>query len=144
MGAVVDVDLEGDHRQPVAEARPEGGREEQAEPSVSQQRTTIPEARSGHGLTLKDGVAPGCEARTRSRRKEHIWQAYTADGRLLILRRTESSGWLAICLSKRAESPTAMAAIRRALGAPLDGRVEALEAWIADHVAELDSAGEPC
>ena len=66
-----------------------------------------------------------------------MWQAYTPDGRLLILRRS-ASGCLATCLSSRAESPTAEEAIRGALGAPLDGRVEALEAWIADHVAELD------
>jgi hypothetical protein len=51
-------------------------------------------------------------------------------------------GWLATCLSNRAESPTAEGAIRQAIGAPLDGRIEALEAWIADHVAELDAAGE--
>jgi hypothetical protein len=70
-----------------------------------------------------------------------MWQAYTPDQRLLILRRTEA-GWLATCLSNRAERPTAEAAIREAVGAPLDGRVEALEAWIADHVAELGAAGE--
>ena len=69
-----------------------------------------------------------------------MWQSTTPDGRLLVLRRS-GDGWLATCLSNRAESLTAEGAIRQAIGAPLDGRLEALEAWIADHVAEL--AGEP-
>jgi len=71
-----------------------------------------------------------------------MWQSTTPDGRFLVLRRT-AGGWLATCLSNRAESPSAGEAIRQAIGAPLDGRTEVLEAWIADHVAELPAAGEP-
>ncbi len=51
-------------------------------------------------------------------------------------------GWLATCLSSRGESPNAEEAVRQAVGAPLDGRVEELEDWLADLVASLAAAGE--
>ena len=70
-----------------------------------------------------------------------MWQATPPDGRLLFLRRSEA-GWLASCLASRAEAPSAEEAIRKAVGAPLDGRLDTLEAWIADHVAELEGAGD--
>ncbi len=70
-----------------------------------------------------------------------MWQSYTPDGRLLILRRS-GDGWLATSLSRRGESESAEQAIREALGAPLDGNSEALEAWIVEHVAALEAAGE--
>jgi hypothetical protein len=68
-----------------------------------------------------------------------MWQTYTPDGRLLLLRRTDD-GWHATCLARSVQAATAEAAIRGAIdaGAPSDD--PELEQWIADHVAELDSA----
>jgi hypothetical protein len=64
-----------------------------------------------------------------------MWQTYTPDNRLLLVQQT-ASGWLATCGPNRVESPDAAAAIRGAIVG--DGTAdESLEAWIADHVAQL-------
>jgi pyruvoyl-dependent arginine decarboxylase (PvlArgDC) len=68
-----------------------------------------------------------------------MWDTYTPDGRLLVLRKTDE-GWLATCLSNRAEAPTADEAIRGAVGAGTPADDPELEAWIAEHVAALESA----
>ncbi len=70
-----------------------------------------------------------------------MWQTYTPDDRLLVLRRT-GSGWLATCLSARAESESAEGAIREAIGAGTPSGDEELEAWIAEHVKALESESE--
>jgi pyruvoyl-dependent arginine decarboxylase (PvlArgDC) len=67
-----------------------------------------------------------------------MWQTYTPDNELLVLRRTDS-GWLATCLSARAESASAEAAIREAIGVGKPSGDEELEAWIAEHVSALES-----
>ncbi len=70
-----------------------------------------------------------------------MWQTYTPDNKLLVLRRTDT-GWLATCLATRAESANAEEAIREALGVEQPSGDEELEAWIAAHVAALeDEAG---
>ena len=72
-----------------------------------------------------------------------MWEAYTPDKRLLVIRRT-GEGWLATCLSARVEAATAEEAIRGAIGAPAPAAGEQpgdseLEAWIAEHVAALEA-----
>ncbi len=72
-----------------------------------------------------------------------MWEAYTPDKRLLVIRRT-AGGWLATCLSARVEAPTAEEAIRGAIGAPAPPEGEqaadpVLETWIAEHVAALET-----
>jgi len=49
VGAVVDVDLQRDQREPVPESRPEGREEEPSETGVSEHGETTAEARSSHG-----------------------------------------------------------------------------------------------
>ena len=66
-----------------------------------------------------------------------MWQTYTPDNKLLVLRRTDA-GWLATCLAARAESASAEVAIRDALGVTKPSGDEELEAWIAAHVAALE------
>lgn len=66
-----------------------------------------------------------------------MWQTYTPDNRLLVLRRTDT-GWLATCLAARTESESAEGAIRGALGVGGPSGDDELETWIADHVAALD------
>jgi hypothetical protein len=66
-----------------------------------------------------------------------MWQTYTPDNKLLVVRRTDT-GWLATCLAKRAESASAEAAIREVLGVEQPSGDEELEAWIAAHVAALE------
>jgi hypothetical protein len=68
-----------------------------------------------------------------------MWDTYTPDGRLLVLRRAED-GWIATCLSRRAEAPTAEEAIREAIGVESPPGDAELEAWIAEHAAALESA----
>jgi hypothetical protein len=68
-----------------------------------------------------------------------MWDTNTPDGRLLVLRRT-GNGWLATCLSNRVEAATADEAIRGAIGAGSPAEDPELEAWIAAHAADLDSA----
>jgi hypothetical protein len=70
-----------------------------------------------------------------------MWYDQLPDGRPLVLRRTDS-GWLATCLSRRAEAGTAEEAIREAAGAPVDGTRAELDEWIAEHVAELEAADQ--
>jgi hypothetical protein len=70
-----------------------------------------------------------------------MWQTYTPDNKLLVLRRTEE-GWLATCLSARAEAAGAEEAIREVLGVRKPSGDEELEAWIAAHVAALESEAE--
>ncbi len=70
-----------------------------------------------------------------------MWQTYTPDNRLLVLRRTDD-GWLATCLATRAESPSAEAAIREAIGVSNPSGDEELEAWIAQHLAALETEGD--
>jgi hypothetical protein len=69
-----------------------------------------------------------------------MWDTYTPDGRLLVVRRGEGGSWIATCLSTRAEAASAEAAIREAIGVENPSGDEQLEAWIAGHVAELDKA----
>jgi hypothetical protein len=69
-----------------------------------------------------------------------MWQTYTPEGWLLVLRRNES-GWNATCLSRSAQGQTAEEAIRGALGVESPSGNPQLETWIADHVAELDREG---
>jgi hypothetical protein len=68
-----------------------------------------------------------------------MWETYTPDGRLLVLRRSPG-GWLATCLSTRAEAPRVEDAIRAAIGVANPSGDEELERWIAAHVAELEQA----
>jgi hypothetical protein len=65
-----------------------------------------------------------------------MWQTYTPDDKLLVLRRTDS-GWLATCLATRAEAESVEDAIREALGVGNPSGDEELESWIAEHVAAL-------
>jgi hypothetical protein len=65
-----------------------------------------------------------------------VWHTYLPDGRSLILRRLEGL-WVATCGPKRAEAADPAEAIRGAVAGP-DGVDEPLEAWIAEHAAELD------
>jgi hypothetical protein len=65
-----------------------------------------------------------------------VWHTYAPDGRSLMIRRIENA-WVATCGPSRVEAPTAAEAIRGALG-PAAGD-ESVEAWIAEHAAELDS-----
>ena len=67
-----------------------------------------------------------------------MWDTYTPDGRLLVLRRAEN-GWIATCLSRRAEAATAEEAIREAIGVDSPSGDAELEEWIRAHVAALDS-----
>ena len=67
-----------------------------------------------------------------------MWDTYTPDGRLLVLRR-DDKGWLATCLSNRVEAATAEEAIRGAIGVENPSGDEELEAWIKEHVAALES-----
>jgi hypothetical protein len=67
-----------------------------------------------------------------------MWQTYTPDNKLLVLRRTDS-GWLATCLSARVESASAEVAIREAIGVGDPSGDEELEAWIAEHVPALQA-----
>lgn len=67
-----------------------------------------------------------------------MWDTYTPDGRLLVLRRAED-GWIATCLSSRAEAPTAEEAIRGAVGVENPSGDVELEAWIKEHVAALEA-----
>ena len=74
-----------------------------------------------------------------------MWKTYAPDGRSLLIRRNED-GWVATCGATRVEAPTAAEAIRGALGtgaAALGGEGGSLEAWIAEHAAQLepDAAG---
>jgi hypothetical protein len=68
-----------------------------------------------------------------------MWDTYTPDGRLLVLRRADD-GWIATCLSRRGEAPTAEEAIREALGVESPSENAELEAWIKEHAAALESA----
>ena len=67
-----------------------------------------------------------------------MWDTYTPDGRLLVLRRAED-GWIATCLSRRAEGATAEEAIRGAIGVESPSGDAELEEWIRAHVAALES-----
>ena len=67
-----------------------------------------------------------------------MWQTYTPDGRLLLLRRNVD-GWHATCLARSAEATTAEEAIREAIGVGTPADDPELEQWVVDHVAELDS-----
>ncbi len=49
VGPIVDVDLEGDDRQPVADPGRRGREEEQAEPAVPEEREASAELQAGHG-----------------------------------------------------------------------------------------------
>ena len=66
-----------------------------------------------------------------------MWDTYTPDGRLLVLRRTDD-GWIATCVTNRAEAPTAEEAIRGAIGVESPSGDEELESWIQEHVAALE------
>ena len=68
-----------------------------------------------------------------------MWETYTPDGRLLVLRRT-ATGWLATCLATRAEAAGLEQAIRAAIGVGSPSGDEELESWLAAHVAELEQA----
>ena len=68
-----------------------------------------------------------------------MWQTYTPDGSVLALR-LQDGLWIATCLGIRVEAPTAEEAIRGVLRVEKPSGDEALERWIADHVAELDAA----
>ncbi len=68
-----------------------------------------------------------------------MWDTYTPDGRLLVLRRTDE-GWIATCLSRRGEAPSAEEAIREAIGVENPSGDAELEQWIKEHVDALDSA----
>jgi hypothetical protein len=67
-----------------------------------------------------------------------MWDTYTPDGRLLVLRKADD-GWLATCNASRVEAATAEEAIRGAIGAESPSGDEELEAWIKEHVAALES-----
>jgi hypothetical protein len=67
-----------------------------------------------------------------------MWDTYTPDGRLLVLRRTDE-GWIATCLSRRAEAATAEEAIRGAIAVESPSGDAELEEWITAHVAALES-----
>ena len=69
-----------------------------------------------------------------------MWDTYTPDGRLLVLRKS-ADGWIATCLSNRAEAPTVEEAIRQAVGAQKPAGDPELEAWIQEHAVALDSSG---
>ncbi|HEX4519688.1 MAG TPA: hypothetical protein VH063_08930 [Gaiellaceae bacterium] len=69
-----------------------------------------------------------------------MWQTYTPDDKLLVLRRTDA-GWLATCLAARAEAENAEDAIREALGVDNPSGDAELETWIAEHVAALEAEG---
>jgi len=71
---------------------------------------------------------------------EIVWHTYAPDGRSLMIRKTES-GWLATCGPNSGESDRAADAIRAALaGSPpeVGKTAETLDAWIAEHAAELE------
>jgi hypothetical protein len=68
-----------------------------------------------------------------------MWDTYTPDGRLLVLRRTDE-GWIATCLSRRGEAASAEEAIREAIGVENPSGDAELEQWIKEHVDALDSA----
>ena len=71
-----------------------------------------------------------------------MWQTYTPDYQVFVLRRTDD-GWLATCLRRtRAESQRAEAAIREAIGVSNPSGDEELEAWIAQHLAALETEGD--
>jgi hypothetical protein len=71
-----------------------------------------------------------------------MWQTYTPDGMVLILRRTDDGGWLGTCLGRRVEAGTAEEAIRGALGADDPSGDAKLEEWIAEHLAALETEVE--
>ena len=70
-----------------------------------------------------------------------MWQTYTPDGSVLVLR-LQDGLWIATCLGARVEAATAEEAIRGVLRVEKPSRDEALEGWIAAHVAELDAVAE--
>jgi hypothetical protein len=70
-----------------------------------------------------------------------MWQTYTPDGSVLVLR-LEERVWIATCLGARAEAGSAEEAIREVLRVDKPSGDEVLERWIADHVAELDAEAQ--
>jgi len=68
-----------------------------------------------------------------------MWDTYTPDGQLLVLRRTDE-GWIATCLSRRGEAASAEEAIREAIGVESPSGDAELEQWIREHVDALESA----
>jgi hypothetical protein len=69
------------------------------------------------------------------------WRTYTPDGRVL---EVEYAGgeWIATCGGSRAVGATALEAIRAAVGssqASIGSGETALEPWLAEHAAQLES-----
>ena len=141
VGAVVDVDLERDHRQPVAE-RPSRRSRRRAAGSAC-----FPAAQYDFGTRAAPRRHPkgrGCGRSTGphppGRKQRAMWQSYTPDGRPPDPppKRRSAGSRAAFRAGASRRAPSRRSGRRSALHST--ATAASLEAWIAEHVAALEAA----